>query len=117
MSSIDDFKGFVKKNPNLIKHVNNGSMTWQKFYEMYNLYGEEKDAWKDYIGVATIAGTGLGIGEIFNYFKGINLDSIQNGVNSIQRVLGVLTDIKGNDKEASVKEEYKPRPVYKHFDD
>ena len=34
------------------------------------------------------------------------------GVNNIQRVLGVLGDIKSNTKE-----EYKPRPIYKHFDD
>ncbi len=109
MSKIDDFKNFVKKNPNLIKHVNNNTMTWQKFYEMYDLYGEDSDIWKDYI---TISGV-VGVTDILSYFKNINLDSIQNGVNNIQRVLGVLGDIKGT-KE---KEEYKPRPIYKHFDD
>ena len=108
MTTLEDFKSFVKKNPSLIKYVNNGSMTWQKFYEMYNLYGEENSVWKDYIGVAT----GLGVGELLSYFKNINLDSIQNGVNNIQRVLGVLGDIKSTPKE-----EYKPRPIYKHFDD
>ena len=107
MSKIDDFKNFVKKNPSLSKHVNNGSMTWQKFYEMYDLYGENNDVWKDYLVVAT------GAADFLSYFKNINLDSIQNGVNNIQRVLGVLGDIKGNTN----KEEYKPRPIYKHFDD
>lgn len=105
MSKVDDFKSFVKKNPSLTKHVNNGSMTWQKFYEMYDLYGEDSDVWKTYLGV-------VGATDILSYFKNINLDSIQTGVNNIQRVLGVLGDIKGNTKE-----EYKPRPIYKHFDD
>lgn len=108
MATLEEFKSFVKKNPSLIKHVNNGNMTWQKFYEMYNLYGEDNTVWKDYIGVAT----GVGISELVSYFKNINLDSIQNGVNNIQRVLGVLGDIKSTPKE-----EYKPRPIYKHFDD
>ena len=39
--SVDSFKMFVRKNPNLIKYVNNNEMTWQKFYEMYDLYGED----------------------------------------------------------------------------
>ena len=38
----DDFKLLVKKNPELIKFVKNNEMTWQKFYEMYDLYGEEE---------------------------------------------------------------------------
>ena len=109
MTKVDDFKSFVKKNPNLTKYVNNGEMTWQKFYEMYDLYGEDSEVWKKYI---TISASTLAVSDLLTYFKNINLDSVQNGINSIQRVLGVLGDIKGNNKE-----EYKPRPIYKHFDD
>ncbi len=104
---LDEFKNFVKKNPSLIKYVNNGEMTWQKFYEMYDLYGEESDVWKDYIKGASV----VSLTDLLSHFKNINLDSIQNGVNSIQKVLGILGDIKDN------KTEYKPRPIYKHFDD
>ena len=112
MSKTDDFKAFVKKNPSLVKYVNNGEMTWQKFYEMYDLYGEESEVWKKYI---TYSAASVGVTDLLSYFKNINLDSIQNGVNNIQRVLGVLGDIKSNN--ADTKEEYKPRPIYKHFDD
>ena len=42
MTNVDNFKSFVKKNPNLISYVRNGNMTWQKFYEIYDLYGEER---------------------------------------------------------------------------
>ncbi len=48
-------------------------------------------------------------------FKNVDLDSIQNGVNSIQRVLGVFQDF--NKKDTPTKETYKPRPIYKHFED
>ncbi len=43
MASVDSFKGFVKKNPILITFVRNNEMTWQKFYEIYDLYGEDKN--------------------------------------------------------------------------
>jgi len=49
-----------------------------------------------------------------DFMKNIDLDSIQNGVNSMQRILGLFQDI-GKNKET--KEEYKPRPLYKHFED
>ena len=38
--SKEDFKKFVKKNPRLLRYINNKEMTWQQFYEMYDLYGE-----------------------------------------------------------------------------
>ena len=49
-----------------------------------------------------------------NYIKNINLDEFQNGINSIQRVLGLLGDITNKNKKETV---YKPRPMYKRFDD
>ena len=39
----EEFKTFVKKNPKLIKYVQDGSSSWQKFYEIYenlNNYGD-----------------------------------------------------------------------------
>ena len=45
----EEFKEFVKKNPRLITYVKNNEMTWQKFYEMYDLYGETNDIWNEYI--------------------------------------------------------------------
>ena len=32
MAKMDDFKSFVKKNPNLVNYVKNDTMSWQKFY-------------------------------------------------------------------------------------
>ena len=49
MNKKDEFKNFVKKNPSLIKHVKDGSMSWQKYYEIYDMYGEDENVWKDYI--------------------------------------------------------------------
>ena len=115
MAKIDEFKSFVKKNPKLVKYVKNGESSWQKFYEIYDLYGEDDDAWKDYLGVATVAST-ASLTDLFGWVKNLNLDSIQSGVNNLQRVLGVVQDLKGSDNTKPTNE-YKPRPMYKHFED
>ena len=44
----EEFKLFVKKRPELINYVNNGKMTWQKFYEQWYLYGEVEAVWSKY---------------------------------------------------------------------
>ena len=44
----ENFKSFVKKNPKLVKYVKNGESSWQKFYEIYDLYGESDEAWREY---------------------------------------------------------------------
>lgn len=110
----ENFKSFVKKNPNLLKYVQNGSMTWQKFYEMYDMYGEESDVWKDYLSAGMNSVQSFGI---LDMIKKIDYDSIQNGVSSMQRVLGLLQEMSGKKDEDSDTLKYKPRPIYKHFED
>ena len=122
MTKIDEFKDFVKKNPRLVKYVKNGDSNWQKFYEIYDLYGEDKEAWKEYLNVetatatATAATTAIGVGEIFNWLKNINLDSFQSGISNLQRVIGLVQDLSSKD-DTKPNKEYKPRPMYKHFED
>ena len=100
----EQFKEFVKNNPKLIKFVKNNDMTWQKFYEMYDLYGESEEAWKEYIineepkeeivntGVKSSV-AGLTLSEVVNWFKNVDLDGLQEGIGSVQRVLGVMQDL------------------------
>jgi len=128
----EEFKEFVKKNPKLISFVKNNEMTWQKFYEMYDLYGEEESVWKDYIEnkkqinsqnnaekVAKTGIAGLTLSEVVNWFKNVDLDGLQEGIGNVQRVLGVVQDFskKDNSSENTTKPTYKPRPLYKHFED
>lgn len=116
MSKIE-FKEFVKNNPRLLKYVNNNEMSWQKFYEMYDMYGDNPDIWKKYLNEEEKDNKeNNNIGDFVNYFKNINLDTVQESINSIQRVLGVLGEISANNKETSTTS-YEPKPIYKHFDD
>ena len=122
MKTKEKFKTFVKSHPQLVKFIKNGDMTWQKFYEIYDMYGEEEKVWEEYLNKPSSTNTHSismplsmdSFGEMMNFLKNIDLDSVQNGVNSLQRVLGVLQDF-GTNKQP--KEDYKPRPLYKHFED
>lgn len=114
----EEFKEFVKKNPILLKHVKNGSMTWQKFYEMYDMYGEDNSIWKDYLSSdsinSVVNSSALGL---FDFIKNLDFDSIQNGVNSMQRVLSLLQDMSNKSTAKTNSTEYTARPLYKHFED
>ena len=120
MTKIDNFKDFVRKTPKLVKFVKNGDSSWQKFYEIYDLYGEDKEIWKDYLEVrkeaAVATASTIGVSEVFNWLKNINLDSVQSGVTNLQKVLGLVQDFSSKDDNKPNKE-YKPRPIYKHFED
>lgn len=124
MDKLTNFKAFVKEHPSLIGFVKNNEMTWQKFYELFDLYGSDNAIWDNYIireaatetkTAATVATTAAPI-DIFGWLKNLDLNALQDNISSIQRVVGVLQDL-GSSKEESVKPEYKPRPIYKHFED
>lgn len=122
MDKKEEFKLFVKQHPILLKYVKNGDMTWQKFYEMYDMYGQEDDVWKEYLSVgmattATATASAFSFNEMINWLKNINFDSVQTGIGNLQRVIGMVQDLTNKDIKEVKKEEYKPRPLYKHFDD
>ncbi len=124
MAKKEEFKEFVKNNPQLLKYVKNNEMTWQKFYEMYDLYGEDEQIWSDYQKtepkVETVKKENkiTGMADVLTWLKMIDLDSLQEGVSSLQRVLGVFQDLSGNKTTTNNdKGEYKPRPLYRHFED
>ena len=119
--SKEAFKTFVRANPSLIKYVNNDTMTWQKFYDMFELYGTNHNAWKDFLSADEfVVGSGLTGGlegtlkELFNTVRGINLEKVQKGINSLQKTISLVQDFNTGNRTT---DQYEKRPVYKHFDD
>ena len=121
--SKEEFKSFVRKNPSLIKYVNNNSMTWQKFYEMYDLYGESNDVWNNYLNTTsnnivktnTLSSSENAFRELVNTVKTINLEKVQKGINSLQKTISLVQEL-GSSNNTTPKE-YERRPIYKHFED
>lgn len=124
--SKEEFKSFVRKNPTLIKYVNNNSMTWQKFYEMYDIYGESNDIWNNYLNKNTTVSNSItksntlsssenAFRELVNTVKGINLEKVQKGINNLQKTISLVQELGSNNNNTP--KEYERRPIYKHFED
>lgn len=125
MSKKDDFKLFVSKHPELITNVKNNNMTWQKYYEIYDLYGEDEDKWKIYTenrsdSVRKIGGLGS-LSNIGDFVKKIDVNSIQKHVNTVQKAIGLFKEFgsKGASNVAKVasKGPTSLRPINKFFED
>ena len=121
--SKESFKQFAKQHPEFIKYINNGKMTWQKFYELYDMYGDNSDIWNKYGSVPEIRENNtsnlLGdtsLKDIFNVVKQIDLDTVKRGVDGLQKAVGLIQDITGN-KSSNNQANYQRRPMYKYFED
>ena len=118
--SKESFKIFVKKHPEFVKYINSGEMTWQKFYETYDIYGESSEVWdkfmtKDSTKQASLLGD-TSLKDIFNAVKQIDLDTVKKGVDGLQKAVGLIQDITGN-KPTTGQNTYQRRPMYKYFED
>lgn len=121
MTKVDNFKEFVKKNQVLVTYVKENKMTWQKFYELYDLYGEDNNIWNEYLKKEEpqpkVNNTKLSsLSNIMEMAKNIDPDKLQDGITSIQKAISLFGDMitKSNTSSTST---YTPRPIYKKFDD
>lgn len=124
MSKVDDFKGFVKNNPTLIKYIKNGEMTWQKFYEIYDIYGEDESVWNEYLTPSTTENnnqttssrSSYHLEDFINMAKNIDVNKVQDSLTSLQKTLSLFGDLFVN-KDSSKSNTYNPRPLYRKFED
>lgn len=113
--SKENFKLFAKNHPELANNVILGKVTWQKLYELYDIYGENSSVWNDFLNsnVETINQTSFK--DIFNVFRNLDMESVQKGVNNIQKTIGLLQELGiGTSQKQST---YEPRPIYRRFED
>lgn len=123
MDKKEEFKVFVKENPFLIQYVRDGKKSWQDFYEMYDLYGEDEDAWGKLLNeenkstVKSNNRSGGYLEELVKMAKNVDVNKVQEGISSLQKTLGLFGELFAAKKEGSGKKEYNPRPLYKRFED
>ena len=116
MTKKEEFKEFVKKNPSLINHINNNEMTWQKFYELYDMYGEDSSVWNEYTEKIDDKKNSTTLNDVINMAKNIDIDKLQDGVNSLSKAVSLFSDLfVGKGKGSG--DSYKPRAIYKRFED
>lgn len=134
--SKETFKSFVRDNPSLLEYVNNGSMTWQRFYEMYDVYGENSSVWNTYLhndnSFSSNTNSNLersnntsttqsllgdtSLKDLFNMVKTIDLDTVRKGIDGLTKAVNLVQDLSSSKpKEQQIT--YEARPMYKYFED
>lgn len=119
MATKDDFKIFARKHPELVSFIKNGEASWQKFYEIYDIYGEEENAWKDYFKKETPnKQTDYNLKNLTDKIKNIDLNSIQEHITTAQKALGIVQELTGKTNVSTTEKEIiEPRPINKIFED
>ena len=116
--SLENFKKFVKNKPILESYVSNKEKTWQDFYNMYELYGENSTVWEKYLTQSKTKET-VTLKDMFGMFKNIDMTEVQKQVNSLQKGIGYIEElVKSKEKDIPIrKSSYEARPLYKYLDD
>lgn len=121
--SKEDFKKFVRNNPNLARRVNNGETSWQNLYEIYNLYGEDNEIWNDYLydketSIPKVTRTNeKAFYELINMIKNVDLEKVRHSIEGVQKTISLVQDLGLGGSNNNHREEYQARPLYQHFDD
>lgn len=113
--SKENFKIFARNHPELANYVLKGTTSWQQFYELYEIYGENSSVWNNYFTTTipdSINSSANTVKDFVNTFKNLDIDSVQQGINNIQKTIGLLQNIGLSNRNT-----YEPRPIYKRFED
>lgn len=111
--SKESFKTFVHNHPELLTKITSKEMTFQKYYEIYDMYGEDQEVWRPYLSSSSTSPASKD--DLVKMIKSLDLETIQKGIGGLQKALGIIQDLGiGSKKETKP---YEPRPMYQYFDD
>lgn len=110
----EEFKNFVKTKPELIDYIEDNSMTWQKFYEIYDMYGDNEEVWQRYQKKSKQTTP-----KISSFMDKIDVETIQSHIDTAQKALGVISELttKNTDTISNVIKPKAERPITKFFGD
>ena len=115
MNNKEAFKAFARRHPELVTHIKSGNMTWQKFYEIYDIYGEDESAWSNYI---TKKSETVMSDNITNKLKSIDMNSIQEHIKTAQKALSLVSELTAKGASSVTNAVPKvPRPINQFFED
>lgn len=116
MDKKELFKNFARMHPELVSYIKNGQMTWQSFYELYDIYGEDKSAWSPYFTKTTE----VSAENITSKLKNIDVNSIQEHIKTAQKALDLVSELTGKTETTSplsAAVPKVPRPLNHFFED
>lgn len=117
----EEFKAFVRTKPELVSYVSSGEMTWQKFYEIWNLYGNDEKVWEKYkiknVSESRNSNSSFSFSSLMDSVKKIDMNSVQKGINSMQKAIELLQGLTIGKTTGSATSTYQPRQVFKKFED
>lgn len=114
--SKERFKDFARLHPELARSVVSNKVTWQKLYEIYDIYGENSSVWNEYFDNNPTNYQDK-VGDIMSTIKKVDLKSVQNGIENIQKAIGLIQDIGIGKVKDIPTSTYEARPLYKYFED
>ena len=100
MTKLDNFKRFVSNHIEFVDLVKSNKTSWQKLYELYDLYGEDENIWKN---TSSSINDGLSIKSLLNTLKMINLDSLEENISSIQKAVNLVEELTKPNNEEEIK--------------
>lgn len=113
MDKKEQFKSFMSNHPELVEYIQRKEMTWQDFYEIYDIYGDSSEAWNKYLNNRSSSREDV-ISELTGLLKNVNIDSIQNHVNNAQKAINIIQELTKKTPEVITKVE---RPITKFYGD
>ena len=116
--SKESFKTFIKKRPELAQAVFNNKTTFQKLYEVYDMYGEDSNVFDELLVEKNEVkeASSSSFKEITNLFRNIDLDTVQRSVNGLQKAVSLISEIvPKNNNDFSPN--YEERPINKYYED
>lgn len=93
MDNLDEFKAFLKTIPSIKEDVLNHRYTWQQIYEIYTMYGENDHFFDPYKNHS------VDFNWILEIIKNVDLNALSSSLQSIEKVLGVVSNLIDKNKE------------------
>ena len=117
MKSKEDFKEFVRKHDDLINEVKEKRHTWQDLYELYDIYGEDENAWNKYLKTSNVSNASS-LKELSSIFKNVNIDNVRKYIDTAEKAIGIIEGLVGSKGATSlINPGLKERPINKIFED
>lgn len=128
MQRIEEFKDFVRRNMYLKSAVDRRMITWQKAYELYDLFGESASDFEE-IRVkleseaqaqtqanysAQSSSSNTNTYDVLNLLSTIDYQKVGTTIDQLQKILGIVKDFT---KTEETPDSSKRRKVFKRFND